>query len=195
MAPILSHSCLILNFPPRARRCCANNTQLKFVDARLLKLYETNTPGPIVSACFHPQVRYRRTSDFLDACGMTGCPALRISYPARGMTSCFALISFTKFQIPRAKLLAQAVRSTDSAECTVETEHAYAVAKSIARLECIHPVFPRDLKSKTNTHRARGPQKNIPRARSQQQLIPHALLASLAHVPCFSRDHDFKFCI
>ena len=35
--------------------CCANDTQLKFVDSRFLKLYETNTPGPILAACFHPQ--------------------------------------------------------------------------------------------------------------------------------------------
>jgi hypothetical protein len=35
--------------------CCANDTHLKFVDSRFLKLYETNTPGPILAACFHPQ--------------------------------------------------------------------------------------------------------------------------------------------
>jgi len=46
---------LLAQSPDGTLMCCANDTQLKFVDSRFLKLYETNTPGPITAACFHPQ--------------------------------------------------------------------------------------------------------------------------------------------
>jgi len=46
---------LLAQSPDGTLMCCANETQLKFVDSRFLKLYETNTPGPITAACFHPQ--------------------------------------------------------------------------------------------------------------------------------------------
>mmetsp|Transcript_34815 Transcript_34815/g.82857 ORF Transcript_34815/g.82857 Transcript_34815/m.82857 type:complete len:299 (-) Transcript_34815:110-1006(-) len=46
---------LLAQSPDGTLMCCANETQLKFVDSRFLKLYETQTPGPILAACFHPQ--------------------------------------------------------------------------------------------------------------------------------------------
>mmetsp|Transcript_42662 Transcript_42662/g.66818 ORF Transcript_42662/g.66818 Transcript_42662/m.66818 type:complete len:212 (-) Transcript_42662:270-905(-) len=46
---------LLAQSPDGTLMCCANETTLKFVDSRFLKLYETNTPGTIVAACFHPQ--------------------------------------------------------------------------------------------------------------------------------------------
>uniref|UniRef100_A0A7S4P0S7 Uncharacterized protein n=1 Tax=Guillardia theta TaxID=55529 RepID=A0A7S4P0S7_GUITH len=46
---------LLAQSPDGTLMCCANDTQLKFVDSRFLKLYETTTPGPILAACFHPQ--------------------------------------------------------------------------------------------------------------------------------------------
>ncbi|KAJ1483330.1 hypothetical protein T484DRAFT_1800762 [Baffinella frigidus] len=46
---------LLAQSPDGTLMCCANDTHLKFVDSRFLKLYETNTPGPILAACFHPQ--------------------------------------------------------------------------------------------------------------------------------------------
>lgn len=46
---------LLAQSPDGTLMCCASDTQLKFVDSRFLKLYETNTPGPILAACFHPQ--------------------------------------------------------------------------------------------------------------------------------------------
>lgn len=44
---------LLAQSPDGTLMCCASDTQLKFVDSRQLKLYETDTPGPIFSAKFH----------------------------------------------------------------------------------------------------------------------------------------------
>mmetsp|Transcript_68863 Transcript_68863/g.100856 ORF Transcript_68863/g.100856 Transcript_68863/m.100856 type:complete len:279 (+) Transcript_68863:184-1020(+) len=46
---------LLAQSPDGTLMCCANETHLKFVDSRFLKLYETNTPGAIMAASFHPQ--------------------------------------------------------------------------------------------------------------------------------------------
>ena len=46
---------LLAQSPDGTLMCCANDTHLKFVDSRFLKLYETNTPGAIMAASFHPQ--------------------------------------------------------------------------------------------------------------------------------------------
>ena len=46
---------LLARSPDGTLMCCANETHLKFVDLRFLKLYGTNTPGAIMAASFHPQ--------------------------------------------------------------------------------------------------------------------------------------------
>ena len=46
---------LLAQSPDGTLMCCANETLLKFVDSRFMKLYETNTPGAIMAASFHPQ--------------------------------------------------------------------------------------------------------------------------------------------
>lgn len=46
---------LMAQSPDDTRMCCANKTHLKIVDSRFQKLYETNMPGAIMAASFHPQ--------------------------------------------------------------------------------------------------------------------------------------------
>ena len=42
---------LLAQSPDGTLMCCANDTHLKFVDSRFLKLYETNTPGERRDLC------------------------------------------------------------------------------------------------------------------------------------------------
>jgi len=68
---------LLAQSPDGTLMCCANETHLKFVDSRFLKLYETNTPGAIMAASFHPQ-KYEL---FLKIDNRTLVSCLCISYP------------------------------------------------------------------------------------------------------------------